>query len=118
MNPVPVAFVILLTNVAHGGTAPLTPTAKELTDMICIAFFFLLCLEKYRGTTSDETVIYLYDFHLYIVNNKLNITSWLNYKLKATKRLRLHLTTHKISANKTSSHIDAADTCSATLYEP
>ena len=53
VNPIPVQ---VLRRIACVAAASRDPELQAVTDMIIIAFFFLLCPGEYTGTKSDSSL--------------------------------------------------------------
>jgi hypothetical protein len=54
VKPVPIVIVVLILSHANTNTT-LPEDRRAIADLICNAFYFLLRLGEYTGTTSDDT---------------------------------------------------------------
>jgi hypothetical protein len=66
-----------------------------IADMIVIAFFFLLRLGQYTGTSSDDAPFFLEDVQLYIGGRKLDSHTASLAELDAASSVSYKLTTQK-----------------------
>jgi len=71
VKPLPISIILHILNAAHN----LHPTAsnKIISDVICIAFYFLLRPGEYTGTTADDHPFLLRDVSLHLGTRTLNI---------------------------------------------
>ena len=70
VKPVPVAVIRRIMVVAHAGTDVLQ---QAISDMICIAFFFLLRPGEYSISPAESTPFELKDVQLFAGTTKLNL---------------------------------------------
>jgi hypothetical protein len=70
---VPIIIIIFIISQAFGETRDTAEMA--ITDMIVIAFFFLLRPGEYTGTLLDDAAFKIEDVSLYIQGRKLDFTT-------------------------------------------
>jgi len=86
-------MVLYLSCLAYGQSTHPSTIQYALSDVITLAFFFLLQPSEFTGT--DDKAFALSDVHLYVGNHNLAQSSCSDGYLHAAPSVRLHFTTQK-----------------------
>jgi hypothetical protein len=93
VKPVPIITVVYILQMAYNEYRNITSLA--ISDMICIAFFFLLRPGEFTGTTSDDTPFRLQDVGIYIRDQKLDLCQCSDSELDTATSVAYTFTTQK-----------------------
>ena len=94
VKPCSLTVVLWLLNRAYNSLIPLE-SDMSMADIICIAFFFLLCPGEYSGTTDNDADFSFNDVYLYLGKRKLSLATATDTELRAVTSCALHFTTQK-----------------------
>ena len=92
VKPIPIQVIRRLAFIASNSECELT---KGITDMIIIAFFFLLRPGEYTNSESDTTPFTLTDVQLFVGGRRLNLLTSTDAELHAATFASLTFTTQK-----------------------
>jgi hypothetical protein len=70
VKPVSIVIIIFIMAQSYGDTRDVAETA--ILDMICVAFFALLCLGEYNGTLYGDAALKIEDVSLFVQGRKLD----------------------------------------------
>jgi hypothetical protein len=93
VKPIPITIILYI--LAHAFGVARNEEDIAISDMIAIAFFFLLGPGEYTGTTADDTPFRLEDVALYICDRQLDVMTASTAELDAAISVSYKLTTQK-----------------------
>jgi hypothetical protein len=94
-KPIPVQIIMVVISLAFGEHH--NDASQAIADMTTIAFFYLIRMGKYTGTTSDDTAFRLCDLQLWIGNQGVDAMHAPDAQLLASTVASLVFTTQKNS---------------------
>jgi hypothetical protein len=108
VKPVPITIIIYILQQAYG---PVRHDDRcAIANIIVIAFFYLLCLGEYTGTTTDDAAFSLADIGLHVGDRRLNLFTAPAHDIFASTAASYTFTTQKNGTrNETITHGRSGD---------
>lgn len=95
-KPIPVSLLVQAATTAyHSPTS--TPTTLAVVNLMCLAFYFLMCPDEYCTTPNEPHPFWLQDVQLFAGRHILPLDTAMAHQLQNATAVHLTFTTHKNS---------------------
>jgi hypothetical protein len=95
VKPIPIQLTLTILSIAYHTTTASNDATKAITDMVVIAFYYLLRPGEYTGTATDDVAFKLQDLQLFIGDRFVDPCVGPNSDLEAATSASLVFTNQK-----------------------